>query len=93
MFNNHLVLHSGYSLGFKKLLSQEAPISGLASDHPTVPILVPGKDCDVGLSVMYWFIPLVVPVTCPTSWPWLGKAADGRESVCPGIRRGETGAL
>ena len=73
MFNNHLGLHSGNSLGFKKLLSKEEPIIGLASDHPTVPIVVPENDCDVGLNVMYWFEPLVVPVTVLVAGSGLGR--------------------
>ena len=51
------------------------PSIGLASDHPTVPLVVPLNDSGMGLSVLDRLKPLVIPAMRPEGWPQPGVAA------------------
>ena len=53
----------------------EDPSIGLASNHLTVPLVVPLKDWCMGLSELCRFAPLVVPAISPKGWPQRGGAS------------------
>ena len=48
------------------------PITGLASDHQTGPLVLPRKDCGLELSVKLGLEPLEIPVMCPKDWLFCG---------------------